>query len=454
MLGTLYWRGKDGEVLDESNRSGQINEEYVYFGGARLARLDPSSGSVHYYFSNHLGSADAIADNVGNVQQQVDYYPYGGVAYTNGFDGNRYKFTGKERDSESGLDNFTARYFGSSLGRFMTPDPMGGDAKDPQSLNRYAYVRNNPLTLTDPTGLNFGLPCSGETDKCHNGLQGSWQHDDKGNKTTFTDISIGNKDGKLQDVSSNKTGAYTASFDGKNVSLTNSAGTTQNGSWIQGTDPVKGISGGGDLGKKFTFDFFDHGEHQQFNFDWKYSGTASEAARALEKAKFEPWSVGLHSGDEFRLPASRPERVTAFISLSMMRPAPRQKRAERATLVSIIPASNTQSAIGWVYADGEKARVTMDWRRGSSPERLALGIVSDETESVREMVGSTLYRLGVVARGWVDSYLAREPVVVGLRLRVCLASSRAFWSADVGQQLHVRFIACRYDARGRMLIQQ
>ena len=57
------------------------------------------------------------------------------------------------------------------------------------------------------------------------------------------------------------------------------------------------------MGKKFTFDFFDHGEHQQFNFDWKYSGTASEAARALEKAKFEPWSVGLHRGDEYRLPA-------------------------------------------------------------------------------------------------------------------------------------------------------
>jgi RHS repeat-associated protein len=144
--------------------------------------------------------------------------------------------SGKERDSESGLDNFTARYLGSSLGRFMSPDPMGGHQDDPQTLNRYAYVRNNPLKFTDPTGMNFGLPCSGgNTDTCNNGLQGSWQHDKDGNKTTFDPISIGNKDGQLQDVSSNKTGTYTASFDGSNVSLTNSSGATQNGSWLQGT---------------------------------------------------------------------------------------------------------------------------------------------------------------------------------------------------------------------------
>jgi RHS repeat-associated protein len=60
-----------------------------------------------------------------------------------------HKFTGKERDSESGLDNFGARYFGSGMGRFMTPDwsakPQGvpyAVLDDPQSLNLYAYVRN------------------------------------------------------------------------------------------------------------------------------------------------------------------------------------------------------------------------------------------------------------------------------------------------------------------------
>lgn len=73
---------------------------------------------------------------------------------------NHYKFTGNERDSESGLDNFDARYDSSQYGRFMTPDPLGGSLADPQTLNKYAYVRNNPVTLTDPTGVYI---CSDST---------------------------------------------------------------------------------------------------------------------------------------------------------------------------------------------------------------------------------------------------------------------------------------------------
>jgi RHS repeat-associated protein len=63
-----------------------------------------------------------------------------------------HKFTGKERDGESGLDNFGARYFGSSLGRFMSPDPplMDQHIADPQSWNLYSYVRNNPVSFVDP----------------------------------------------------------------------------------------------------------------------------------------------------------------------------------------------------------------------------------------------------------------------------------------------------------------
>jgi RHS repeat-associated protein len=217
-----------------------------------------------------------------------------------------YKFTGKERDTESGNDYFGARYYASSMGRFMSPDPTGGKIEDPQSLNRYAYVRNNPLSFTDPTGLNFGLPCSGgNTDSCNNGLQGSWGHDADGNKTTFTNISIGNKDGQLQDVSSNNTGAYTASFDGKNVSLTNSSGASQNGSWLQGTADVKGVSGGGDLSSKFTFNFSDHGDGQRFNASFTYKGSISDAESELKSAGFQHWNAGFDVGySEWRLPAS------------------------------------------------------------------------------------------------------------------------------------------------------
>jgi RHS repeat-associated protein len=64
-------------------------------------------------------------------------------------------FTGKERDTESGNDYFPARYYASSMGRFMSPDPYNGsyDTSNPQSMNRYVYAMNNPLSNIDPSGL-------------------------------------------------------------------------------------------------------------------------------------------------------------------------------------------------------------------------------------------------------------------------------------------------------------
>lgn len=67
----------------------------------------------------------------------------------------RFKFTGKERDSESGLDNFGKRYYASSMGRFSSTDPGPYIWRDPQTLNRYTYTRNNPLRYVDPTGMYF-----------------------------------------------------------------------------------------------------------------------------------------------------------------------------------------------------------------------------------------------------------------------------------------------------------
>jgi RHS repeat-associated protein len=138
---------------------GRAPSHIVYFNGQRIARRDLPSGNIHYYFSNHLGSASLITDSSGNIQQQTDYYPYGGIAYNAGADANRYKFTGKERDTESGLDNFGARYDASSLGRFMTPDWAAKPTTvpyalfgDPQTLNLYAYVRNNPVSRADADG--------------------------------------------------------------------------------------------------------------------------------------------------------------------------------------------------------------------------------------------------------------------------------------------------------------
>jgi RHS repeat-associated protein len=82
----------------------------------------------------------------------------------------RHHFTGKERDTESGNDYFGARYYSSSMGQFMTPDPLlsSGRPSNPQMWNRYSYALNNPLKIVDPTGLyNLVNTCLPGDKKCN-----------------------------------------------------------------------------------------------------------------------------------------------------------------------------------------------------------------------------------------------------------------------------------------------
>jgi RHS repeat-associated protein len=151
--GTLYWRSSLADTVLETDLAGTRKFEYIFFNGQRIARRDGAT-PPSYYFSDHLGSADVITSSAGAIQKESDYYPYGGELVVSGTDSNNYKFTGKERDAESGLDNF-ARYNTSNLGRFMNPDPGNASVHriNPQSWNAYAYVNNRPLTLVDPNGL-------------------------------------------------------------------------------------------------------------------------------------------------------------------------------------------------------------------------------------------------------------------------------------------------------------
>jgi RHS repeat-associated protein len=96
------------------------------------------------------------------VRGRYDYLPFGEEVYAgrSGYGGEdiRQRFTGKERDEESGLDYFEARYYTNTQGRFTSVDPLmaSGSAGSPQSWNRYAYAINNPLRFTDPTGMSPG----------------------------------------------------------------------------------------------------------------------------------------------------------------------------------------------------------------------------------------------------------------------------------------------------------
>ncbi len=152
--GTLYWLGlcAGTKVLLETDLSGNTLREFVFFAGRRVARRD-NSGSVYYFFSDHLGSAKLVTNATGSVVEDSDFYPFGGErVFVDSLD-NNFKFTGHVRDPESGLDQTLFRSLASSRARWQSPDPVMASPTEPQSLNRYAYVVNNPTNLTDPTGL-------------------------------------------------------------------------------------------------------------------------------------------------------------------------------------------------------------------------------------------------------------------------------------------------------------
>jgi RHS repeat-associated protein len=167
--GTLYWRSISGDAIAESDLAGNVTGEYVFFAGRRVARRD-SSGNLFYYFSDAVGNTRTITDATGHVCYDADFTPYGyEMIHTNTCPQN-YKFTGYERDPETGLDYAFARYYNPRLGRFMSTDPLGGSVSSPQSLNQYAYVENNPANVADPAGM--APQCRGVSANCFGFLSG------------------------------------------------------------------------------------------------------------------------------------------------------------------------------------------------------------------------------------------------------------------------------------------
>jgi len=124
---------------------------YIYVNGQLTAQYKDST--TYFVHKDHLGSTRLMTKLDQSVHDSLDYLPYG--EQVAGDTGSTHKFTGKERDAESGLDYFGARYYASSWGSFTTSDPQLADWQrlvDPQQLNMYAYARGNPLRFGDDTG--------------------------------------------------------------------------------------------------------------------------------------------------------------------------------------------------------------------------------------------------------------------------------------------------------------
>jgi RHS repeat-associated protein len=179
---TLGYDAENRQIsATEQPSLGSGQELYRYDGeGQRIEKIAPSGNTIYafdafgqmaaqyntfassfacttcYITTDPLGSVRLVTDQNGSPVTRHDYLPFGEEipASSASIDLDQ-RFTGQIRDTETGLDFFNARYYTSALGRFNSADPANAGAypADPQTWNGYAYVRNNPLTYTDPSGL-------------------------------------------------------------------------------------------------------------------------------------------------------------------------------------------------------------------------------------------------------------------------------------------------------------
>ncbi|MBI5653894.1 MAG: hypothetical protein HZC40_26115 [Chloroflexi bacterium] len=146
---TTYYVGNWYEVT-----SG-IATKYYYFGSQRVAMK--VGATVTYLHGDHLGSTSVASNGTtGALVSRQTYYAFGAVRTTEGTLPTDYTFTGQKNDASSALMFYNARYYDTAIGRFTQADTIVPNLYNPQSLNRYAYVLNNPVKYTDPTG---NRPC-------------------------------------------------------------------------------------------------------------------------------------------------------------------------------------------------------------------------------------------------------------------------------------------------------
>lgn len=177
--------GINGELVAEYDASfpnGTLKKEYGYRGGQMLIVYDSTlvgDEQLKWMVTDHLGSTRMLVNRSGNLSgiHRRDYLPFGeelassighrnasGAGYVGG-NNPRQKFGSKERDMETGFDYFVARHYSSVQGRFTSLDPLWIDARrlvDPQRLNLYSYVKNNPIKFIDPDGMDLYLASATE----------------------------------------------------------------------------------------------------------------------------------------------------------------------------------------------------------------------------------------------------------------------------------------------------
>ena len=163
--GNTFWYLYDaqGRQLAELNSSGAWVRGEIFAGSRHIASY--ANSTTYFDHNDSLNTARVRTGVSGAVSQTCANWPFGNALNCSGTGGSPLHFTGQERDQETGLDYFGARYSSSNFGRFMTPDWSATPTAtpyvalaNPQSLNLYSYVLDNPITSADSNGHDCCIP--------------------------------------------------------------------------------------------------------------------------------------------------------------------------------------------------------------------------------------------------------------------------------------------------------
>jgi RHS repeat-associated protein len=150
ITGNVVGKAADAQTSPRTTTASASESTTTYiYAGNLLASKTSGSNSTTYYLQDHLGSNIEVLENT-TINQKSQFYVFGESNTTS--KDNKYLYTGKELDYESGLYYYGARYYDPEIGRFIQADALTGGISDPLSMNRYSYVRNNPMIFVDPTG--------------------------------------------------------------------------------------------------------------------------------------------------------------------------------------------------------------------------------------------------------------------------------------------------------------
>ena len=145
-------------------KQGSTVIKYYFFGAQRVAMN--KAGVVQYLLGDHLGSTSLVLDASGAKVAESRYYPYGEERWSSGTLPTDYRFTGQLFQASLGIYHMGARFYDPYLARWLSADTIVPNPSNPQSFNRYSWVRNNPLKYIDPTGHREEGECGYNGEAC------------------------------------------------------------------------------------------------------------------------------------------------------------------------------------------------------------------------------------------------------------------------------------------------